>query len=93
MCAYLLMRLRPCPAQVFNGVTIATLLFITFCMTTYFVGQKTAVAKNDAARRRRFKTQCLNIFIWCVLCGALLGLPRSAPERAPPLPTRAGASS
>jgi hypothetical protein len=50
---------------IFNGVTITTLLFVIFCTATYHLGQRTTVAKNDPARRRRFKTQCLNCFIWC----------------------------
>jgi hypothetical protein len=50
---------------VFNGVTITTLLYIIFCMAAYFLGQRTAVAKADEDRRRRFKTRCLSVFIWC----------------------------
>jgi hypothetical protein len=51
-------------AQVFNGVTISTCLFIVFCALTYSVGQRTAIAVADADRRRRFKTRCLNVLIW-----------------------------
>jgi hypothetical protein len=49
---------------VFNGVTITMLLYIVFCMATYYFGARTRVALEDSALRRRFKTQCLNTFIW-----------------------------
>jgi hypothetical protein len=51
--------------QVFNGVTISTLLFVVFCAATYYLGQRTAVARADPERKRRFKTRCLSVFIWC----------------------------
>jgi hypothetical protein len=50
---------------VFNGVTICTLLFIVFCGMVYTLGPRTAVAKADPLRRRRFKTRCISVFIWC----------------------------
>ena len=49
---------------VFNGVTISTLIFIVFCLCAYYVGARTATARADPERRRRFKTRCLNAFIW-----------------------------
>jgi hypothetical protein len=49
---------------VFNGVTISTLIFCIFCMSTYHLGQKTTVAREDPERRQRFKSRCLNVFIW-----------------------------
>jgi hypothetical protein len=49
---------------VFNGITITTLVYISFCMALYFIGARSAVAKSDDARRRRFKSQVLNTFIW-----------------------------
>ena len=51
---------------IFNGVTITTFIYIAFCMLTYYYGARTSVALEDIDRRRRFKTQCLNAFIWCV---------------------------
>ena len=51
---------------IFNGVTITTFVYIVFCMLTYYYGARTSVALEDIDRRRRFKTQCLNAFIWCV---------------------------
>jgi hypothetical protein len=50
---------------VFNGVTISTCIFVIFCALTYFLGQRTAVAREDAQRRRRFKSRVLNVLIWC----------------------------
>ncbi len=49
----------------FNGVTICTALYILFCLAVYYFGARTKVALADAARRRRFKSQVLNAFIWC----------------------------
>lgn len=49
---------------VFNGVTLSCFIYICFCALTYFVGQRSAIAKADPERRRRFKTQCLSSFIW-----------------------------
>lgn len=51
---------------VFNGVTITTFIYIVFCMLTYYYGARSAVALENMERRRRFKTQCLNAFIWGV---------------------------
>ena len=42
---------------IFNGVTITMLLFIVFCALTYYLGQRSAVAKADPERRRRFKAR------------------------------------
>jgi hypothetical protein len=49
---------------VFNGITITTLFYIAFAMLLYFFGSRSAVVKHDDARRRRFKSQVLNTFIW-----------------------------
>ena len=49
---------------VFNGVTIGTLVFVVFCAVTYFMGQRTALARNDDERRRRFKSRVLQLFVW-----------------------------
>ena len=56
---------------VFNGVTISTLIFCVFCISTYHLGQKTAVAREDPERKQRFKSRCLNLFIW-VRCSFVL---------------------
>jgi hypothetical protein len=51
---------------VFNGVTITMFCYIVFCMATYYFGARTRIALDDSGLRRRFKTQCLNTFIWGV---------------------------
>ena len=66
-CVFVLRGLALCltlPRAVFNGVTISTLLYIVFCLLTYYLGQRTVVAKADPERRQRFKTRVLNMFIW-----------------------------
>ena len=42
---------------IFNGVTITMLVFMVFCALTYYLGQRTDVAKVDPERRRRFKAR------------------------------------
>jgi hypothetical protein len=51
---------------IFNGVTLGFLTFVLFCGFMYWAGPRTELLKADAARRRRFKTQCLSVFIWAV---------------------------
>jgi hypothetical protein len=35
-----------------------------FCLCVYFFGQRTEIARRDAERCARFKTQVLNCLIW-----------------------------
>jgi hypothetical protein len=49
---------------VFNGVTLATFLYIVFCTAVYTYGQRWKVAVDDPELRRRFKTRVLNVSIW-----------------------------
>lgn len=49
---------------VFDGVTVTMLLFMLFCVLTYYFGQRSPAAREDAERRRRFKTRCIQCFIW-----------------------------
>ena len=58
----------------FNGVTITCFLYILFCVVSYFVGQRSRVAKEDATRRRRFKMQCISATIWGIFLGACVSL-------------------
>ncbi len=46
---------------VFNGVTLSCFVFVVFVGGMYYWGPRTAALVNDAGRRRRFKTRCLNI--------------------------------
>jgi hypothetical protein len=36
------------------------LIFISFCGLTYYFGSRSAVAKADPERKRRFKTRVIN---------------------------------
>ena len=51
---------------IFNTVTISMLVFVVFCGLTYYLGQRAAVAKADAERRRRFKVRCADIACACL---------------------------
>jgi hypothetical protein len=51
---------------IYNGVTLGFFTFVCFCGFMYWYGPRTEVLKADGARRRRFKTQVLSVFIWRV---------------------------
>jgi hypothetical protein len=61
---------------VFNGVTIATFLYVAFCTAVFIFGQRTKAAVDDPERRRHFKTRCLNVTIWGLFLGALRSVRR-----------------
>jgi hypothetical protein len=76
---------------IFNGVTIATAIYCIFCLTTYYMGARTAVATRDVERRQRFKSRVITVFIWglfLVRCIRLHPVCRTRAQRVHASPRR-----
>ena len=59
---------------IFDGTTIAMMLYLLFGAGTLFFGRRAAVLKADPQRKIRFTARCINAFIW----GLFLAFPQVA---------------
>jgi hypothetical protein len=49
---------------IFNGVTLCCFIYCLFALGVYYFGQRCEAARRNAERCQRFKTQCMNVFVW-----------------------------